>query len=84
MGSLACGRPRPALAATRTRITRRRPKAEEQAPPPDMEQVIDRVLALLAGEAVDLGDVPLDFGAAPRVPPARLRHRAHHPRPARP
>src|SRR5205085_7876123 len=26
-----------------------------------------RVLALLAGEAVDLSDVPLDFGAAPEL-----------------
>ena len=34
-------------------------------PPAEMQKVIDRVLALLAGDAVDLGDVPLDFGAAP-------------------
>jgi methylated-DNA-[protein]-cysteine S-methyltransferase len=30
-----------------------------------MQRVIDRVLALLAGEPVDLSDVPLDFGEAP-------------------
>jgi methylated-DNA-[protein]-cysteine S-methyltransferase len=44
---------------------RRWPDAEEQAPPPDMKKVIDRVLVLLAGDPVDLSDVPLDFGAAP-------------------
>jgi methylated-DNA-[protein]-cysteine S-methyltransferase len=27
--------------------------------------VIDRVLALLSGEPIDLSDVPLDFGSAP-------------------
>ena len=57
--------PEASPAATRARIARRWPDAEERAPPPGMQKVIDRVLALLAGEAVDLGDVPLDFGAAP-------------------
>lgn len=57
--------PEASPAATRARIERRWPEATEQTPPPDMQKVIDRVLALLAGEAVDLGDVPLDFGAAP-------------------
>ena len=53
-------------AATRARIQRRWPEAEEQAPPPaPMQVVIDRVLKLLAGEKVDLGDVPLDFGESP-------------------
>ncbi|MCW5734144.1 MAG: methylated-DNA--[protein]-cysteine S-methyltransferase [Enhydrobacter sp.] len=50
---------------TRARIVRRWPPAKEQAPPPGMQKVIDRVLALLAGNQVDLSDVPLDFGAAP-------------------
>jgi methylated-DNA-[protein]-cysteine S-methyltransferase len=57
--------PEASPAATRARIARRWPAAEEQAPPPSMQAVIDRVLALLAGEKVDLGDVPLDFGEAP-------------------
>ncbi len=52
-------------AGTRARVKRRWPAAEERAPTPEMQRVIDRVLALLAGEAVDLSDVPLDFGAAP-------------------
>lgn len=51
--------------ATRTRIVRRWPHAKEQTPPAGIQKVIDRVLALLAGDPVDLSDVPLDFGAAP-------------------
>ncbi|MBN9087905.1 MAG: methylated-DNA--[protein]-cysteine S-methyltransferase [Reyranella sp.] len=52
--------------ATRSRITRRWPGAEEQAPPPAaMQATIDRVLRLLAGEKVDLSDAPLDFGDSP-------------------
>jgi len=57
--------PESSAAETRARIKRRWPDAEEQAPPADMQDVIDRVLALLSGEAVDLSGVPLDFGAAP-------------------
>ena len=57
--------PEKSAATTRARIERRWPGAEEQTPPPAMQAVIDRVLALLAGEAVDLSDVPLDFGGAP-------------------
>lgn len=57
--------PEASPAATRARIARRWPPAREQAPPPGMQKVIDRVLALLAGDPIDLSDVPLDFGAAP-------------------
>jgi methylated-DNA-[protein]-cysteine S-methyltransferase len=58
--------PEASPAASRTRITRRWASAEEQAtPPPAMQAVIDRVLKLLAGERVDLSDVPLDFGESP-------------------
>ena len=57
--------PEQSAAATRARITRRWPGAEERAPTPEVQAVIDRVLRLLAGEAVDLKDVPLDFGEAP-------------------
>jgi methylated-DNA-[protein]-cysteine S-methyltransferase len=58
--------PEASPAATRTRITRRWPGAEDQpTPPAAMQAVIDRVLKLLAGEPVDLSDVPLDFGASP-------------------
>jgi len=57
--------PEASPAATRARIKRRWSSAEEQAPSPAMQAVIDRVLALLAGQQVDLSDVPLDFGDAP-------------------
>jgi len=57
--------PEESAAATRTRIQRRWPGAEEQAPDTTLQAVIGRVLRLLAGEAVDLSDVPLDFGDAP-------------------
>jgi methylated-DNA-[protein]-cysteine S-methyltransferase len=59
--------PEASSAATRARIRRRWPKAEEQTPPPDaVQQIIDRVLALLGGvNDVDLADVSLDFGDAP-------------------
>jgi methylated-DNA-[protein]-cysteine S-methyltransferase len=57
--------PESSAAMTRTRIKRRWPDAEEQTPPAAMQRVIDRVLALLAGEPIDLSDVPLDFRSAP-------------------
>jgi methylated-DNA-[protein]-cysteine S-methyltransferase len=50
---------------TRARLKRRWPDAEEQVPDGAIKAVIDRVLQLLAGEPVDLLDVPLDFGDAP-------------------
>ena len=50
---------------TRARMRRRWAGAVETAPPPGVQRAIDRVLALLAGEAVDLGDIPLDLEAAP-------------------
>src|SRR5665213_2583351 len=58
--------PEASPAATRTRIARRWPGAAEQTTPPAaMLAVIGRVLKLLAGEKVDLGDVALDFGESP-------------------
>ena len=45
-----------------------------------MQKVIDRVLALLAGEPVDLSDVPLDFGAAPEFHQRAYDDRADDPR----
>jgi methylated-DNA-[protein]-cysteine S-methyltransferase len=50
---------------TRTRLRRRWAGAIETPPPAGVQRAIDRVLALLAGEAVDLGDIPLDLEAAP-------------------
>ena len=57
--------PEESAATTRARIKRRWPDADEQAPGVAIKAVIDRVLRLLAGEPVDLRDVPLDFGDAP-------------------
>jgi methylated-DNA-[protein]-cysteine S-methyltransferase len=50
---------------TRTRLQRRWAGAIETPPPAGVQRAIDRVLALLAGEAVDLSDIPLDLEAAP-------------------
>ena len=57
--------PEASPANTLARIKRRWPGAAEQTPPPAMQEVIDRVLALLAGQRIDLSNVPLDFGDAP-------------------
>lgn len=53
-------------AATRARVRRRWPGVvEADSVPGGVQRAIDRVLALLAGEAVDLADIPLDLDAAP-------------------
>jgi methylated-DNA-[protein]-cysteine S-methyltransferase len=46
---------------TRARVARRHPHALESAPPPFVAHAIDGIVALLAGEARDLTDIPLDF-----------------------
>ncbi|MFO1158848.1 MAG: methylated-DNA--[protein]-cysteine S-methyltransferase [Reyranellaceae bacterium] len=51
--------------ATRARLRRRWPGAVEGEPPAEVQGAIHRVLALLAGEAIDLADVPLDLGGVP-------------------
>src|SRR4030088_3635472 len=50
---------------TRARLLRRCPQAWEEAPPPAVRQVIDRIVALLAGQAADLSDVTLDMEGVP-------------------
>jgi methylated-DNA-[protein]-cysteine S-methyltransferase len=52
-------------AKTRARLLRRCPQAPEEAPPPAVRQVIDRIVALLAGQAADLSDVTLDMEGVP-------------------
>ena len=52
-------------AALRGRFSRRHPKAIEAEPRGFAAAAILGVQRLLAGEAVDLTDTPLDFGAAP-------------------
>jgi methylated-DNA-[protein]-cysteine S-methyltransferase len=49
--------------ATRRRVQRRFPAAHAAAPPPDVQRVIDDIVALLAGEPRDLSGVKLDTGA---------------------
>jgi methylated-DNA-[protein]-cysteine S-methyltransferase len=50
---------------TRSRMRRRWAGAAETEPPPDVQHAIDGMLALLKGEAIDLGDIALDLEAAP-------------------
>jgi methylated-DNA-[protein]-cysteine S-methyltransferase len=50
---------------TRARLRRRWVGVVENVPPPDVQRAIDRIMALLGGEAADLGDIPLDLEAAP-------------------
>ena len=57
--------PEPTPEATRGRLQRRWPAAVESAPPPGVGRVLERVLALLKGEATNLADIPLDLEAAP-------------------
>lgn len=50
---------------TRARLRRRRPGVPEATPPPHAQRAIDRIRALLQGESIDLGDIPLDLETAP-------------------
>ena len=47
------------------RLARRCPGGEKCAPPPEVKRTIDRVVALLRGEADDLADVALDMDGIP-------------------
>jgi methylated-DNA-[protein]-cysteine S-methyltransferase len=51
--------------ATRSRLQQRWTEAVESTPPPGVQRAIDRVLALLNGEAIDLSDVPVDLADEP-------------------
>jgi len=50
---------------TRARVRRRWPGATEAAPTPEIQRAIERILALLEGEAVDLSDIAVDLEAVP-------------------
>jgi methylated-DNA-[protein]-cysteine S-methyltransferase len=52
-------------AAARARLARRFPEAREAEPPPHVRGVIDGIVALLAGDARDLSDAPLDLEDLP-------------------
>ncbi|HRD29859.1 MAG TPA: MGMT family protein, partial [Caulobacter sp.] len=49
----------------RRRFAERFPGATERDPPPGLRDVVAGVVALLAGEKVDLADAPLDLSATP-------------------
>src|SRR6516162_2300666 len=50
---------------TRARMLQRFPAAGEAAPPLEVQRVIDRIVALLRGEACDLSTVALDMDQVP-------------------
>jgi methylated-DNA-[protein]-cysteine S-methyltransferase len=52
-------------AETRARLLHRFPAAGETAPPPEVQQTIERIAALLRGEASDLSTVALDMDGVP-------------------
>jgi methylated-DNA-[protein]-cysteine S-methyltransferase len=54
-------------AATRAGLARRFPEAREAAPPPEIERIVARVQALLAGERPDLSEAPLDMSRVPEA-----------------
>src|SRR3954463_6543355 len=49
----------------RTRISQRHTEASEAEPPATVQQAIDRMTKLLAGEPDDLTDIPLDLDGVP-------------------
>ena len=55
---------------TRRRLGRRFPNAQEAAPPAEVQEALDGIVALLRGESADLTSVILDMG---RVPPFNRR-----------
>ena len=56
--------------ATRSRLSKRFPDAVQGAPPADVQQAIDDIVALLRGAPRDLSDITLDME---RVPPFHQR-----------
>ena len=50
---------------TRARMLQRFPAAGEAPPPPEIEQAIERIVALLCGASSDLSAVPLDMEHVP-------------------
>ena len=47
-------------APARAQLAKRFPDIAEAVPPPQIQQVMDRIVALMQGELVDLSDAPLD------------------------
>jgi methylated-DNA-[protein]-cysteine S-methyltransferase len=58
--------PEPTDAGTLRRMFRRGAPLPQAAPPPEVQDAIDRIVALLQGEPIDLRDVVIDYeGIAP-------------------
>jgi methylated-DNA-[protein]-cysteine S-methyltransferase len=57
--------PEATVALMRSRLRRRWSEAVESEPPQEIQRAIDRVRALLSGEAVDLGGIVVDLASAP-------------------
>lgn len=49
----------------RTRMRRRYPDGGEQAPPDEIQRVVEGIVGLMRGELVDLSKAPLDFEGVP-------------------
>ncbi|HZT55444.1 MAG TPA: methylated-DNA--[protein]-cysteine S-methyltransferase [Burkholderiaceae bacterium] len=64
-GLVGAALPEPSAAAMRAAVRRRFVAAREAAPPPDVQRVIGRVLALLHGATDDLASVALDLRGVP-------------------
>jgi methylated-DNA-[protein]-cysteine S-methyltransferase len=52
-------------ATVRKSFVRRFPKAEEAAPPADLQGVVDGICALMRGEKADLSTAPIDLSRVP-------------------
>ena len=52
-------------AKTRERLGKRFSEAEEAAPPAEIGRVIAAIVALLAGDKIDLSEIALDLGSVP-------------------
>jgi methylated-DNA-[protein]-cysteine S-methyltransferase len=50
---------------TRARILRRCPHAREALPPPPVQDALERIVALLQGQATDLSSIALDLDGVP-------------------
>jgi methylated-DNA-[protein]-cysteine S-methyltransferase len=50
---------------TRARLIRRFPEAQEAKPAPEIQKIIDEVVALIAGEKIDFSHVTLDHAPLP-------------------
>jgi len=64
-GIVAAALPEASAEATRARLARRFPEAEEREPPPEVQAVIERIRGLLEGGRDDLADIALDWSQVP-------------------